>query len=92
MVDLQLFRQFYVLLKNAPEFRYALTGIEVDGWREMFELEQDPNDILLIKGFVIRKDVYELLGSPGKMPEFKTDYFWNPYEGEHWNGIKSKRC
>ncbi len=77
--------QFYVLLKNAPEFRYALTGIEVDGWREMSELVEEPNDILLIKGFVIRKDIYKLLGYPGEMSEFKTDYLWTPYEGEYWN-------
>lgn len=77
--------EFYKLLKKAPEYRYALTGVEVDGWREMSELEEDPNDILLISGFVIRKDIYEKLGSPGELSEFNSKYLWNPYEGEKWN-------
>lgn len=77
--------EFYKLLKGAPEYRYALTGVEVDGWREMKELEEDPNDILLISGFVIRKDIYEKLGSPGELSEFNSRYLWTPYEGEKWN-------
>ena len=51
----------------------------------MFELEEEPDDILEIKGFVIRKDIYERLGSPKGMIKFKTNYLWTPYEGEIWN-------
>ena len=76
--------EFYKVLKEAPEYRYALTGVEVDGWREMSELEENPNDILLISGFVIRKDIYEKLGSPGELSEFNSRYLWAPYEGEKW--------
>ena len=74
--------EFYNLLKQAPRYRYALTGVEVDGWRDIDELKEDPNDILLISGFVIRKDIYEKLGSPGEMSEFNNEYLWTQYEGE----------
>ncbi len=77
--------EFYEHLRKVPTFRYALCGIEVDEWREMSELEEDPDDILLIKGFVIRKDLYNLLGSPGEMIPFTTNYVWTPYEGEVWD-------
>ncbi|MHA7060274.1 hypothetical protein ACWGOQ_0023860 [Aquimarina sp. M1] len=82
--------EFYKLLKEAPKYRYALTGVEVDGWREMSELEEDPNDILLISGFVIRKDIYQKLGSPGELCEFNSKYLWTPYEGEKWNQNKKR--
>lgn len=78
--------EFYKLLKDAPTFRYAVTGVEVDGWMEMEELQEYPEDILLIKGLVIRKDIFEKLGSPGEMVEFKPGYLWTPYEGEEWDG------
>ena len=77
--------EFYQLLKAAPDFRYALTGVEVDEWRTMEELEEEPNDILLIPGFVIRSDVYKRLGSPGNLKAFSLTHLWTPYEGEHWS-------
>lgn len=76
--------ELYKLLKLAPEFRYALCGVEIDGWRDFHELEEDPEDILLIPGFVIRKDIYEKLGSPGEFEEFSSNYLWTPYQGEQW--------
>lgn len=77
--------ELYRLLQDAPQFRYALTGVEVDSWREMHELEEDPRD-MLISGCVIHKDIYEHLGSPGEMVKFHGDYVWQPYEGEKWSG------
>lgn len=74
--------EFYELLIGAPKYRFALVGIEVDGWREFKDLEEDPKDVLT-PGFVIREDLYKQLGSPGKLIEFNTGYLWTPYHGEH---------
>jgi hypothetical protein len=74
--------EFYKLLKLAPDFRYAMVGFEVDEFRNWNELIADPDDILLFKGLVIRKDIYQYLGSPGALIAFKEDYLWIPYEGE----------
>lgn len=74
--------EFYKLLKHAPEFRYAITGVEVDGLFELHELQEEPDDILEFKGFVVRKDIYELIGSPGELESFRENYLWIPYEGE----------
>ena len=73
---------FYKLLKNAPDFRYALTGIEVDGWREFDELVEFPNDFNNLKGFVMNKEMYKQINSTVKMIDFKNEYLWIPYEGE----------
>jgi len=74
--------EFYKLLKLSPKFRYAMVGIEVDEFRNWNELIAEPDDILLFKGLVIRKDIYQYLGSPGALVEFKENYLWIPYEGE----------
>ena len=74
--------ELYKNLRQAPDFRYALTGVEVDGWIFMDELIKDPNDIAEAKGFVIRKDIYNSVGSPGEFVEFSHNYMWLPYEGE----------
>lgn len=66
--------EFYKLLKDPPPFRYALTGVEVDEWMEMEELEAHTEDILLIIGLVIENDFYEKLGNRGELPEFKPGY------------------
>lgn len=74
--------QFYALLKNAPDFRYALTGVEVDGWLEMEDLHKKPNSIETISGLVINKKIYEQIKCTSKMEAFKENYLWIPYTGE----------
>jgi hypothetical protein len=76
--------ELYKLLKLAPEFRFAITGVEVDGWRSMQELEENPEDILITSGIVIREDIYKKLGSLGEFIEFKDNYVWTPYSGEKY--------
>lgn len=73
---------FYKLLENAPDFRYALIGVEVDGWRSFDELVEFPNDFDGLKGFVINKAMYNQIHSTVKMKDFKNKYLWIPYEGE----------
>lgn len=74
--------EFYELLKESPNFRYALTGVEVDGWRLFDELVEFPNDFDNLKGFVMHKEIYMQINSTVKMINFENDYLWIPYEGE----------
>ncbi|MBK8499477.1 MAG: hypothetical protein IPL52_11850 [Flavobacteriales bacterium] len=80
--------ELYGLLRNAPAFRYAITGVEVDGSVTLSELYEDPEYWLGYKGFVIRKDIYQKTGSTRPMAQFGTDYVWTPYEGERWSNSK----
>ncbi len=79
--------KFYDFLKNAPNFRYALVGVEVDGWREVEELLENPNEIIM-KGFVISEKFYQQIKCTVKMKIFKNDYLWLPYEGEEYIELK----
>ena len=79
--------ELYRLLKKAPEFRYATCGLEVDGWATMKELEESPEDMLIMPGLVIRQDIYEALGSPGNLEEFKPGYLWLHYKGEKFERL-----
>lgn len=74
--------EFYKLLRNAPEFRYALTGCDISGCFELEELEEDPSYLLIKPGVVIQKELYERLGAPGNFEEFRQEYVWSCYNGE----------
>ncbi len=74
--------EFYELLKESPDFRYAITGVEVDGLVFLEELLEDPEFYLKFKGFVIQKELYERIAGKRKMKTFKKGYLWTPYEGE----------
>lgn len=74
--------EFYKHLLNAPDFRYALTGFDIDGCFEMEELEEDPSNLLIKTGVVIQKELYKKVGSPGAFVEFREGYVWSPYNGE----------
>lgn len=77
-------QKFYDLLKNAPEFRFALVGVEVDGVRSYTELMEDPEFVARQKGLVIRKDIYETFEKPDQYVVFSENHLWIPYEGEKW--------
>lgn len=78
-------KTFYALLKNAPNFRYAMTGVEVDGFAEIDELIDDPEFYLKYKGFVINEQLYRTINGKREMTAFSEGYLWTPYEGETWN-------
>ena len=59
--------RFYELLKNAPKFRYAMTGVEVDGFAFIDELTDDPEFYLKFKGFVINENLYRRINGKRKM-------------------------
>ena len=73
--------EYYRHLKDAPEFRFALVGYDVDGYYEIEDFIEYPTNLTLSPGIVIREDFYELAGSPGNFVEFRPKYVWNPYQG-----------
>lgn len=79
--------RFYELLKDAPKFRYAMTGVEVDGFAFIDELTEDPEFYIKFKGFVINESLYRKINGKRKMKPFSNGYLWTPYEGETWKEI-----
>ncbi len=77
--------EFYKLLKKVPSFQYALAGVEVDDCVSFEALREDPEYYSKVKGFVINKELYKLMGIENKMQTFSKGYVWTPYEGEHWS-------
>ncbi|OJJ21436.1 hypothetical protein BKI52_12865 [marine bacterium AO1-C] len=83
--------EFFKLLINAPRFRYALVGIGLEKWRDLHEFVNYPKDVLLMKGFVVREDVYKKMETPltndsshpsSDIGFFRKGYLWIPYLGE----------
>ena len=79
--------RLYELLRNAPKFRYAMTGTEVDGFADIDELTDDPEFYLKFKGIVIDENLYKAINGRRKMKTFSEGYLWTPYEGETWNEL-----
>ena len=80
----------YRKLLDAPPFRYALAGLEVDDFRFWKELQEDI-DVLpdgkrkflyVFNGLVLRKDCWRELGEPIDFLPFGANCVWRPYEGE----------
>lgn len=74
--------RLYHHLKDAPEFRYAIAGVEVDDFRTYSELIEDLKEFKddLISGMVINEDILKEFGIKGE--DFCPGYQWAPYEGE----------
>jgi len=74
--------QFYGHLREAPDFRFALTGVEVDEFRLYSQLDTDI-DRLNFAGLVVSEAIWTAQGSSKKFESFRPGYRWRPYEGEH---------
>jgi hypothetical protein len=68
----------YERLRSAPAFRYALVGIEVDGFRSFEELDDDVVT-LDFSGLVLSDAAWQHLGSPGIFIPFAFGYHWRPF-------------
>jgi hypothetical protein len=82
----------YHHLTKAPPYRYAIAGVEVEGFRDYDELIEDlltyPEDPL--GGLVINREIWEETGSNPAFRDFSKGYYWIPYTGEIFdNGLKS---
>jgi hypothetical protein len=76
----------YLSLQSAPQFRYALVGVEVDEFRTYSELIEDL-PILSIPGLVLARNIREeIINLPGFL-SFGSDYVWQPYAGEIYNPL-----
>jgi hypothetical protein len=71
----------YERLRSAPEFRYALAGIETSDFRQFSELDEDLVT-LNFQGVVIQVGIWRDLGSPPIFVPFRDGYLWRPYVGE----------
>lgn len=68
----------YDRLRTAPAYRYALVGVEVDGFRSYEELGPDVV-ILDFSGLVVADAVWQHLGSPSVFVPFSPGYRWRPF-------------
>lgn len=68
----------YERLRSSPPYRYALVGVEVDGFRYFRELEQDimDNDFT---GLVLADPIWQKFGSPSVFIRFAPGYHWRPF-------------
>jgi hypothetical protein len=73
----------YDYLKSAPPFRYAMVGLEVDGFLE--ESEFKTFDWRIYDGIVLSKSFCEKLNCQNELVKFTQDYYWQPYLGEKKN-------
>lgn len=68
----------YERLKTAPPFRYALVGIEIDGFRDYEELNDDVTE-LDFSGLVLSDAVWRHLGAARMFVPFAPGYRWRPF-------------
>lgn len=78
--------QFFELLKNAPNFRYAMVGVEAGEWVDYQDiLDVDFDGYLPSHGIVLSNELAVRIDE--RFVPFKDGYSWIPYKGE----IESKR-
>ncbi len=82
----------YERLRNSPIYRFALTGVEVDIFRQYTELIDDE----MIKttpqrfpGLVLNLSVWDEMGKPPGFKPFTQGYVWVPYTGEVYAPLTS---
>jgi hypothetical protein len=76
-------RHLYERLLSSPAFRYAIAGVETEGFRSFTELKQmDASFYSRLNGLVLFVEIWERLGQPSGFVEFRADYLWRPYLGE----------
>lgn len=71
----------YRHLRFAPNFRYALVGLEVDEFRTYNELLEE-SSLQSFPGLVLAETIWQLVGSPPYFRLFSSGYVWKPYQGE----------
>jgi hypothetical protein len=76
----------YQSLQFAPNFRYALVGVEVDEFRTYSELIEESSN-LSISGLVLAKSLERELGILPVFRSFGSGYVWQPYAGEVYNPL-----
>jgi len=70
----------YRLLKTAPDFRYAIVGVEVEFFR--FESEINELNDVDYDGVVLSIEFWDKVGKPENFIQFREGYYWRPYRVE----------
>lgn len=73
----EMANHLYSLLRTAPDFRYALVGIEVEEFRNYSEIKG--LDDLDLDGVVISEAIWKQIGKPSHFIPFRPGYFWIPF-------------
>jgi hypothetical protein len=68
----------YERLRTARAFRFALVGVEVDGFRSLRDLDEEVINLDL-SGLVISEEIWRRLGSPDSFTPFAEGYVWRPF-------------
>jgi hypothetical protein len=71
----------YDSLRAAPDFRYALAGVEASEFRYFSELNMDLVD-LDFPGLVLCDAIWAQLNRAEVFQPFRPGYVWRPYQGE----------
>jgi len=86
MTELGIF--LYQHLWYAPDFRYALVGLEVEEFRTYSELMSTNSHVDLdFPGLVLHKKLWQQMIYPPGFQIFALNYFWKPYEGEFYKPL-----
>ena len=74
--------RLYEALRSAPPtYRYALAGVETDGFR-LFDELADEVDLTGFPGLVVADELWQAIGRPRSFEPFAPGYRWIPYPGE----------
>jgi hypothetical protein len=71
----------YQRLLTAPEFRFAIVGVEVDEFRTYGELCEEAS-LGQFKGLVLSAAIHQAIADRSAFRPFSPGYLWVPYEGE----------
>ena len=75
--------RLYVHLSNAPDFHFALFGLEVDRYDHADVLDEMCGDGMHSpEGLVISNQMWLEAAKPKHLLKFRDGYFWRPYRGE----------
>ncbi|MFX0072039.1 MAG: tetratricopeptide repeat protein [Candidatus Hermodarchaeota archaeon] len=74
----EITRELYSLLKNAPPFRYALAGFEIEFFILFKELEECVEDGCY-EGLILSKQVWKDFGRNQLFKQFSKNYMWHPF-------------
>jgi len=84
--------RLYALLMSAPDYRFALVGVEVDDSNTYEELlgqvatySSGKRIVPNFEGLVLSNELWQEMGRPLAFFPFGERYRWNPYRGEDYS-------
>ena len=77
----QVGHEFYKLLMDAPEFRYAMVGVEAGEWADGEDIMDKNFDGYFRDHGLVLNDKLKFITKQQQV-QFKDGYSWIPYKGE----------